>query len=1044
MEVIAVTDKVEKKQRKTLADKKPKARGQFSIGEPKPKTWGKADQTTFEFEIGEIEQAIYAKLVQKVGNRTHWEDWANDIAKIARTHIDRIRGILGLPPETEGDNSGVQPDPANAAMTAFIAFAKELRDDLNDSISDGEIVEMLAQHLITKPVFDALFDKYSFASRNPISKAMQGVLDALQEHHLEKEADTLQAFYDSVKLRAEGIDNAAGKQKIVVELYDKFFRNAFPRMTERLGIVYTPVEVVDFIIHSVAHILKTEFSQTLGSQGVHIIDPFTGTGTFIARLLQSGLIKPEELAHKYRHEIHANEIVLLAYYIAAINIEETFHGLLSRSPNSPSPGTPGEGRGEGPLSPSPLSPSPGTLGVGRGEGLSAQPAEYIPFEGICLTDTFQLYESGQRQIAGTFPENTARVKRQKASPIRVVIANPPYSANQGDTNNNNQNLKYRALDARIGETYAARSTATNKNSIYDSYVRAIRWASDRIDDKGVIGFVTNGYFIDGNAMDGLRACLCDEFSSLYVFNLRGNQRTSGEVSRQEGGKVFGSGSRNSVAITLLVKNPSKTGPCTLCYHDIGDYLSREEKLASIKRFASVAGIEKVEKWTTLQPNDDHDWINQRDPAFEKFMPIGDKSSDDAETVFSLYSRGLETSRDAWCYNFSVDKLAKNIGQMISFYNTQVEGFAKVAVGKAKSDLAALAKEFIETDQKKIAWSSSLLDDMQRGRKATFRRSAITTSSYRAFCKLNAYYNDEVIHRMGQMASMYPIGLRNITICTTSAGNRGDFSAFIASDLPDLNYSGAASVCQAFPLYLYERADESGKLPFDTSEIIDGYRRRDAITDAILKKFQDTYGPDVRKEDIFYYVYGILHSPEYRRRFAADLKKMLPRIPLTTETDGFWAFSGAGRKLAEWHLNYETVEPWPVEEHSQALAFDPDEHYQVRKMTFARPTPEQKAAGLKWDKTRIIYNADVTLSGIPLEAYEYVVNGKPAIEWVMERYQVTRDKASGIVNDPNDWRREHHQPRYIIDLLKRVVRVSIETMQIVNALPALNELRTSKQ
>ena len=384
------------------------------------------------------------------------------------------------------------------ATSKIVTFATRLNTSQGRINSDGEIVEMLAQHLITKPVFDALFSDYSFAEHNPMSKAMQGVLEALHEHRLDKETDTLQKFYDSVKLRAEGIDSAAGKQKIVVELYDKFFRNAFPKMTERLGIVYTPVEVVDFILHSVNDLLKQEFEQTLGSKGVHIIDPFTGTGTFITRLLQSGLISPEELPHKYKNEIHANEIVLLAYYIAAINIEASYHSLVG--------------------------------------------GKYVPFEGICLTDTFQMYEKDDLVSALTV-DNSARRKRQKKLDIRVIVGNPPYSAGQTSANDNNANIEYPHLDERIRSTYAAGSTATNKNALYDSYIRAIRWASDRIGDAGVIGFVTNAGWVEANTSDGLRKCLVDEFSSIYVFHLRGNQRTSGETSRKEGGKIFGSGSR---------------------------------------------------------------------------------------------------------------------------------------------------------------------------------------------------------------------------------------------------------------------------------------------------------------------------------------------------------------------------------------------------------------------------------------------------------------------------------------------------------------------
>ncbi|HNH49162.1 MAG TPA: N-6 DNA methylase, partial [Myxococcota bacterium] len=470
MEVIAVTDKVVRRaaKRDRTEEARLGARGGRSIGAAANNATP-PEQLELAFDIGEIERAIYAKVVEKVGNRHHWEDWAKDIARIAATHIDRIAAIL--------------ENPANRReREAFENFAHELRDDLNDSISRTEIIEMLAQHLVTRPVFEALFAGHSFVAENSMSKAMQAVLDVLEEHHIDKEATTLQAFYDSVKLRAEGIDNAAGKQKIVVELYDKFFRNAFPKMSERLGIVYTPVEVVDFILHSVDHLLRQEFGQTLGSEGVHILDPFTGTGTFITRLLASGLITPDELPRKYASEIHANELVLLAYYIAAINIEAMYHDLVG--------------------------------------------GDYKPFEGICLTDTFQLYEKDDL-MSHMLQDNSARRVRQKGLDIRVIVGNPPYSVGQKSANDNNQNVAYPALDARIAGTYAARSSAVNKNALYDSYIRAIRWASDRVGKSGIVGFVTNGGFVDANTAAGLRKCLAEEFSSIYVFHLRGNQRTAG-------------------------------------------------------------------------------------------------------------------------------------------------------------------------------------------------------------------------------------------------------------------------------------------------------------------------------------------------------------------------------------------------------------------------------------------------------------------------------------------------------------------------------------
>ena len=974
-------------------------------------------QGAFAFpQLEEWKDAIYAKIVLKCGDRRYWESWAKDVAVIAERHTDRIRALL-----ESGDARHKQ---------AFADFLAGLRDNINPSISADDAIEMLSQHLITRPVFDALFENYAFTKNNPVSLAMQQMLETLHDQALEKETAALEKFYASVRQRASGIDNAEGRQRVVIELYDKFFRTAFRKMAERLGIVYTPVEVVDFIIRSVEDVLQHEFKSSLGAQDVHVIDPFTGTGTFIVRLLQSGLISPADLLRKYQHELHANEIVLLAYYIAAINIEETFHGLQRAEAAKP---------GYRPSQPSTLN--------------------YQPFEGIVLTDTFQLSETKGEMDEKMFPENNRRVKRQKQSPIRVVIGNPPYSVGQGDANANNQNLKYPILDERIRSTYAAQSNATNKNSLYDSYVRALRWASDRINGKGVVGFVTNGSFIDGNAMDGLRASLTSEFSSIYVFNLRGNQRTSGETSRMEGGKIFGSGSRAGIAISLFVRNPEKSGKCEIHYHDIGDYLDRTEKLAIICAFQSLNGLHREKKWQRIKPNASHDWINQRDPAFEKFVSLGDKKDDTAKTVFETHSSGLKTNRDSWCYNFSASAVALHMKQMIEFYNGEVDRFVNANEGKTKAEIAELVDKLINTDSKRISWSGNLKDDLAKRQKHQLNQANIITGVYRPFGKQALYHDRDFNERVYQLPRIFPKqGLENLAICVTGVGASKDFSALMTSILPDLE---CISKSQCFPLYLYEKDEpQEGELIRHAAagELVDGYRRRSAITDAILADFRAAYEDrssrreealtsrdskslslltsaaterQITKEDIFYYVYGVLHSPEYRTRFASDLKKMLPRLPFTRETADFWRFSQAGRDLAQWHLNYETVEPWPVQEHTGALALHPATDFLVQKMTFGRKDRQV-------DKTTIHYNARTTLTGIPLEAYDYVVNGKPALEWIMERYEVKVDPDSGIRNDPNDWAREHNQPRYILDLLKRLVRVSLETMKIVNALPALNE------
>ncbi len=901
----------------------------------------------------EWRNVIYGKIVLKCGDRRYWESWAKDIAQIAERHSARMTAQLkGSKPQHRAE---------------FDEFLKGLQNNLNPSITDKDAIEMLSQHLITRPVFDALFEHDVFAKHNPVSQAMQKMLDLLEKSALKSETATLNKFIARVKQRAEGIDNAEGKQKIIIELYDKFFKTAFPRLSERLGIVYTPIEVVDFIIKSADVALHQEFGVGLTDKNVHILDPFTGTGTFMVRLLQSGLIKSKDFAHKYQTELHANEIVLLAYYIAAVNIEAAYHGLNKES-------------------------------------------EYHPFNGIVLTDTFQLSED-KGYIKGwkdtMLPEKSERAKQQNKPAIQVIIGNPPYSAGQGSENDSNKNLPYPQLDNRIRETYAKYSTATNKNSLYDSYIRAIRWASDRIKDKGIVCYVSNGSFIDGNAMDGLRKCLTEEFSTVYCFNLRGNQRTSGETSRQEGGKIFGSGSRASIAISLLIKNPKKTGQCQLFYHDIGDYISRKDKLNLIKDFGGIAGI----KWSRIKPNASYDWINQRDPAFNKFISLGDKK--DKSTMFDIFSSGLQTNRDRWVYNFSRQAVSSNTKRMIDFYNSQV-----IDYHNNPSNQCLTVEEFIDNDSKKFSWTRESRRDLEQNKKGVFNTTYIVPSMYRPYCKQWLYFQRQFNKCIYQMPRIFPNSTRqNLVICVTGRSATKDFSALISGTLPDLEMISKA---QCFPLHTYEKLKDTGGL-FNTST---EYVKKDNIPDTILAAFRKTYkNQKISKEDIFYYVYGILHSPEYKSRFKSDLKKMIPRIPFAQD---FKAFSQAGRDLAKWHLNYETIEPYPLSESTGELGFESKHHYQVQKMKFAGKTRQP-------NKTTIIYNNKITLSGIPLQAYDYKVNGKSAIEWIMERYQVTT--ASGIKNDPNDW---CNDPRYIIDLVKRMVRVSIETMKIVDKLPKLNE------
>ncbi|WP_152269679.1 DEAD/DEAH box helicase [Agriterribacter humi] len=924
-----------------------------------------SQQMSLQFE--QLQNVMFARLVQKVGDRRYWEQWAKSVAEIAQRQTERITRII---------------NEDSRHHQAFDNFLKGLHKNINTSITQAEANEMLSQHIITRPVFDALFENYSFVRNNPVSQSMQKMLDLLEEQSLEKDALVLEKFYASVKTRASGIDNAEGKQRIIIELYDRFFKTAFPKMVERLGIVYTPIEVVDFIIHSVSDILQKEFNRSISDENIHILDPFTGTGTFITRLLQSGLIRKEDMERKYNHEIHCNEIVLLAYYIAAVNIENAYHDII----------------------------------------LSDAPPEdmndsYKAFQGICLTDTFQLGETedSEKLFSEMFPQNSERVQRQKKAPLKIIMGNPPYSVGQKDFHDDAQNQIYPKLDTRIGSTYAA-ETKSMKRAVYDAYIKAFRWSTDRLDKNGgIICFVSNGSWIDGQATDGFRKSIEKEFTSIYAFNLRGNQRTSGELSRKEGGKIFGSGSRTPIAITLLVKNPASVkNKATIHYHDIGGYLGREEKLQIIKNYKSF--LSSNLQLVHLTPNEHGDWISMRNNLFESFISLGDKKHD-KKTIFIKYSAGVITNRESWVYSFSLNKLKLQVTALIDYYNGEVDKLAETLKINTNTKIDTI----VSKDPKRIKWDQGLMEEAIKLRKLNYEAQSLRIGLYRPFFKQNLYFNKNLNWSRYQLPSLIPTDdSKNLLICISGSGGTKDFSTILTNCIPDrqMQFNG-----QCFPLYYYEKNNSIQKGLFDEDND-QQYTRRDAISDFIFERAKKQYGKNVTREDIFYYVYGFLQSKQYRETFANDLKKMLPRLPLVESVKDFWAFSKAGRQLAELHLNYETVPPHPDVKVEEDALSSLEGLYTVKKMRFPK----------KGQKDTIIYNSRITVSNIPAKAYEYVVNGKSAIEWIMERYQVTTHKESGITNNPNDWAAEVGNPRYIPDLLLSIINVSVQTVDIVNALP----------
>jgi len=919
-------------------------------------------QMALQFE--QLQNVIFARMVKKVGDRRYWEQWAKSVAEIAERQVERINSLITNDEKHQKE---------------FACFLSGLQKNINPSITQQQAVEMLSQHIITKPVFEALFDGYSFVKNNPISVSMQTMLDLLEDQSFDKDAETLQKFYESVKMRASGIDNAEGKQRIIIELYDKFFKTAFPKMVEQLGIVYTPVEVVDFIIHSVNDVLKKEFGRSISDENVNILDPFTGTGTFITRLLQSGLIDKKDLKRKYDHEIYANEIVLLAYYIAAVNIENAYHDAMEQT-------------------------------------------EYNSFDGICLTDTFQLGESdeSEKMFSEMFPQNSERVAKQKNAPLRVIIGNPPYSIGQKSANDNAQNQSYPKLDAKIATTYAKESSASLNKSLYDAYVKAFRWSSDRLDPEngGIISFITNGNWIHKSSMDGFRRTLEKEFSSIYVFNLRGGIKgLSGELARKEGQNVFDI--MTGVSVTLLVKNPKTNNEKGgIFYYDIGDYLNRKEKIKIISDYNSLKN-ESI-KWVKIEPNENNDWLEQRNDIFGAYIPLEPKKKFDlkSHSFFNTYAIGVATNRDAWVYNFSRTKIEMNMKMMIDFYNNQKSEFEKIKLQNIKIEI----EDFIDSDSTKINWTRALRKDASKGINHNFKPTEFRLSSYRPFSKQQLYFDRPFIESPGLSSVLFPnSNSSNLVICVTGTGDRRGFASLISNSIPNLD---SLEKTQCFPLYYFEERQKQSRSLFDEdgdSEFI----RRDGVSDFILERAKVMYGKTVGKEDIFYYVYGLLHSLEYREMFANDLKKMLPRLPLLEDVRDFWKFSKAGRALAELHLNYEKV---PAYDGVTVIGSDSG-FYTVEKMKYPK----------KDQKDTIHYNSKITITNIPPKAYEYIVSGKSAIDWVIERYQIKVDlnskgEGSGIKNDPNDWADEVGNPRYILDLLLSVINVSIQTVDIVNDLP----------
>ncbi|WP_187153902.1 type ISP restriction/modification enzyme [Lactobacillus kimbladii] len=886
-------------------------------------------------EWKEMGDAFYGKVVQHVGDRRYLEDWSEDVADIAKKYILQINGLIA-------NDSG--------AKAAFDKFLTSLQYNINDSINQEQAIQMLAQHLITEPVFDALFGDYSFVQNNVVSRSINDVISAFKIFGFAKETEKLKPFYDSIKSRASGIDNAAGKQKLIVALYETFFKKGFKKTTEAMGIVFTPIEVVDFIINSVDDALKKYFNKSLADENVHILDPFVGTGTFITRTLQyfkeqmdQGKISYDDILRKYMHELHANEIVLLSYYIAAINIEAVFDEV-----NGPDHG-------------------------------------YVPFDGIVLTDTFESTEREGVLDDDMFDDNDHRLKEQMRQPITVIMSNPPYSAGQKNQNDDNQNVHYPKLDKKIQQIYVANSSSGYSKGTYDTYIKAFRWASDRINDKGIIGFITNGSFLDSSSTDGFRASLYKEFNYLYIFNLRGNARTSGEKRRQEKDNIFGQGTRTPIAISILIKDGSDNHQ--IFYHDIGDYLSRKEKLNIIKKFGTI--LNPNIDWDKIEPDNNNDWINRKDPNYQKYTWISDDNNS-LKGVFITHALGIVSNRDMWVYGYSAEKVYENVKKLIDNYNNELTNFENC---KNKKNFQ------LNRDTHKIKWTRKLERNFYNFCKIDPDKSKIRTIMYRPFTKKFLYYDRNLVEETRLYYNHF--GESNLVIFTTGRSSSKAFSVLVTNLIPDMQ---AMMNGQGFMRY-----DNSDKI----DELIPN-------KDNVNKAFADKIGFSL--DDTFAYVYGLLNSKEYQEKYANDLKKDLARIPIVKNKEKYVEI---GKKLMDLHLNYEEVNVYDKVE----IIYNGEYDYKVKKMKFAKK--HNNKGKMVNDKTTIIFNDSITISNIPDKAYEYVVNGRSAIEWIMDQYQIKTDEKSGITDDPNDF---SDDPKYIFNLLLRIINVSVQTVDLINELP----------
>lgn len=910
------------------------------------------------FVPDDLIEALNVLVFDDCGDRQYWEKWAKDVG--AQT-VELQNNILAHLKTSEH------------ARERFDQFMTGIHETMSPNMTELEAAGMLAQHLVTQPVFDAFFENYEFSDHNPVSQILNDVIEEIVAQDLLSNLQrSLAPFYESVQKRIRGITDPTTRHEVLKELYETFLTTAFPEETKLLGVVYTPIEIVDWLLHSANDVLWQEFGKRLGDRDVEILDPFSGTGTFLTRLIESDIIPDINLDYKYQNELSAVEILPTAYYLSAINIEESYHGRKTQIDKM---------------------------------------HRYKPFPGIALGDTFTLSKKTRDLALGLFgiqETNTPKLNEINRKDITVIIGNPPWRAKQRDVVEQNPNRAYQNLDERITNTYVSKSLANNTSSLFDTYIKALRWASDRIESNGIIVFVTNGGWLDGSAASGLRACWSEEFQKIYCYNLRGKIPSA----TGEGGNVFNV--TVSVTMIILIKNDKLDTLCQIFYEQSKDGISGPHKLVHLQQEKTLSNV----NWLSIQPDKRLNWINQINENYQKYQTIGDKETkkgNSRSSIFEIYSSGLTTQRDPWAYDSSFINLKERTQKMILFYNDQI--FKNKVIDPERCDSI-------------IRWHSGIQKKLIRRIIAKYRDEDFRIVVRRPFFKQIVHYQPIFNYRHAQIDRIYPrtgpntkptLSLQNLAICVTGIGGEQKFSALMTNQISDVQLMSNG---QVFPLWRYRKIDgEPQGGIFDEIEVPEGYVVEDNILDETLGAYREHYDDDrIEKDDIFYYVYGILHHPTYKSKYRNDLRKGLPRIPKAPE---FWCFAEAGRKLGHLHVDYSELDGYSLEQTTSVL-FDPDndEHYRFEKLKM----------NVRDDNTvEIRVNEHLTLTDIPRRALDYVVNGKSGLGWIVDRYRIHKDTkhGSGIVNDAN---KLFDDPRDFIKLVKQVVQVSVESVDIIESLP----------